>query len=69
MIETKTWIAGQLKPCTPQEFTQGLRRYAGWADMEFGTRSDPAAHLSERLNAAADFIDALVSSVAGEGDA
>lgn len=55
----QTWKDGKLKPCTVEEFTQGLRRLAGWADKEFSYKSDPAAHLGERLNAAADLIGSI----------
>lgn len=59
----KTWKDGQLQPCTIHEFTQGLRRYAEWADERFSVRSDTAAHLGERLNAAADLIDDMWNRV------
>lgn len=61
--DIKAWKDGQLKPCTMAEFTHQLRRFAGWADQEFGTRSDSAAHLGERLNAAADLIDHLFAGL------
>ncbi len=52
-----TWKNGRLEPCTLAEFICGLRRHAGWADQEFGIRSDAAAHLGQRLNAAADALE------------
>ena len=60
----KTWLNGQLVECSVEEFIQGLRRYAGWAAQEFGIRSDPAAHLGGRLNAAADRIEADAKVIA-----
>lgn len=71
--ELKTWKNGRLEACTIQEFTQGLRRFAGWADEKFSIRSDTAAQLGERLATAADLIDRLArfpipgSPVAGDG--
>jgi len=59
----RTWKDGKLEPCTVSEFTRGLRRYAGWAQAEYGVLSSPAAHLSERLNAAADLIDDMWNRV------
>lgn len=55
----KAWKGGMLIDCSAEEFTQSLRRFAGWADLRFSTRSDAAAHLGERLNAAADEVDRL----------
>jgi len=59
---TKAWKDGRLEPCEMPEFIQSLRRHAGWADQEFATRSDAAAHLGERLDAAADALTALTST-------
>lgn len=58
-MDLKAWSNGRLESCTLPEFVRSLRRYAGWADQEFGSRSDPAAHLGERLNAAADALVAM----------
>jgi hypothetical protein len=57
------WKAGKLVPGTPAEFTSGLRRFAGYADREFSTRSDPAGLIGERLNAAAKVIDMLIAQL------
>lgn len=59
----KTWKDGQRKPCSPEEFAAGLRRYAEYAKQEFGVLSSPSAHLSERLEAAADQLDLLNSAI------
>lgn len=67
-MDLKTWKNGQLVECELLEFTQGLRRHAGWADAEFRVRSDPAAHLGERLTAAADVIDWKEKLLRGRDD-
>lgn len=61
--QPKHWYDGQLKPCSLAQFIGSLRRYADYADREFRTRSDPAAHLGERLGAAADEIERLHAEV------
>ena len=58
-MEVKTWVDGRLVPCSLEDFTRGLRRFAGWADEKFSVMSDPSAHFGERLNAAADLIDEI----------
>jgi hypothetical protein len=60
----KAWKDGRLQDCTPEEFVRSLQRYAGFADKEFKLRSDPAAHISERLMAAADEIERLRAAIA-----
>jgi hypothetical protein len=59
VLELRTWKEGRLEPCTLPEFIQGLRHHADWADQYLRHRSDPAAHLGQRLNAAADALAAL----------
>lgn len=55
----KAWKGGKLVDCSAEEFTQSLHWFAGWADQHFILRSDSAAQLGERLNAAANEIDRL----------
>lgn len=59
-IALKCWKDGRLETCTTDEFVQSLDRYAGYADEQFKFNSDPAAHLGERLRAAADAIRGLM---------
>lgn len=55
------WIDGKLQDATTSEFAAQLRIFANYADTEFSVRSDPIAHLGERLNAAAAEIERLMT--------
>jgi hypothetical protein len=54
---------GELVEVTRDEFVQSLYRHSGWADEEFNTRSDPAAHLGLLLAQAAADIDLLCAAL------
>lgn len=58
-MDLKCWKNGQLKPCTTGQFIAQLRRLAGWAEMEFRTRSDMAALLAGMMDQAADCIEEM----------
>lgn len=58
-MQLKCFKNGELVDCSLGEFVQGMRHHSGWAEEEFKTRSDPAAHLGDILRMAADAIDEL----------
>jgi hypothetical protein len=61
MVKIETWQNGQLRGARFQEFVEQLRYFARLADGEFCFRSDPVGQIAERLEAAADLIEALTT--------
>lgn len=56
----QTWKDGVLVDCNETEFLRALYQQANWAEEEFSTRSDPAAHLGLIMTQAAAAIAELI---------